>query len=100
MVPILDIDELCGDAKARARLSNTPLENRGNVELVANRAKVDTTTLVRKRRRAAGDAQSVELCQCVDDLFGNAVGEIFIGGITAHVREGEDGHRSTLVRRR
>src|SRR4030088_3166494 len=44
------------------------------------------------KNRGAGDyLKSVDICQCIEDLLGQAVAEVFVRGVGADVLERQDG---------
>ena len=75
------------------------------LERVDGLVQVLVVTATGERRGAAGDAQAGHLCEGVEDLFGEAVGEVALVVRGAQVGEGKDGDRgrtrvgARLVRR-
>ena len=60
--------------------AHAALEHRGHVELLADRAQVLAPALEREARRARRDAQPLDLREGVQDLLGDAVGEVLVVG--------------------
>ncbi len=73
--------------QALAGLPHAAFEHRSDVEGVADFAQVDALALERERRGAGGDLECLDARQRVHQLFGDAVREIFLLGIIAHVDE-------------
>ena len=91
LIAVRRVDELRGDAHARARLAHAALEHVPHLQALRDLADLDRLALERERGRARGDVKSFDLGQRVDDLFGEAVAEVLVLGIGAHVRERQDG---------
>ena len=87
------VDELGGDPDPAAGLAHAPFEHMAHAEALADLADVDVLALERESRIAGDDEELRELRQRGDDVLGNAVGEIFLFGIPAHVGEGQHGDR-------
>ena len=96
MRPVLRIDQLRVDADALARLSDAAFENVGDVEAPAHLLHVGVLALVGEGRIPRDDRQRRDLRQIGDDVLGDAVGEVFLLGIAAHV--GERKHRDRRLR--
>ena len=69
-----------------------------HAECAADRREVFVLSLVGERRRARGDAERLHLRERHDDVVGDAVAEILVVRIAAHVRERQ--HRDRRRRRR
>ncbi len=87
-------------AKSASRLPNRSLEQIGDVELLADVARVDRFSLEREGRRAWRDAKPGNLGERADQIVRDAVGEILLRRVAADVRERQhrDGLRSWLPR--
>ena len=93
MEAVRRLHELRRDAHVVARLAHAPLEQRRHVELLADDAQVLVLALELERRRAARDPQLRDLGQGVEQLLGEAVGEVLLVLAGAHVHEGQHGDR-------
>ena len=71
--------------------AHAPFEDVTHAEAFADLADVDVLALERERRIAGDDEELRELREGRDDVFGDAVGEIFLLGVAAHVGEGQNG---------
>ena len=85
------LDQLGGDAHPRAGLAHAALEQIRGAELLPDGAQVFVLPLEGERRGAADHPQAVHLRQRVEDLLGDAVGEVFLLLVGAEVDEGEHG---------
>ena len=81
------IDQLRGDAHAAARLAHAALEHVLHLELARHLRHVDELALVHERAVARDDGQRRDLAQVGDDVLGDAVAEVLLLGIAAHVDE-------------
>ena len=77
-------------------LRTLPSSTVADVELAPDVAQVDVLALERERRRARRDLERLEARQRVQELLGDAVGEVFLLRIVAHVDEGQ--HRDRAAR--
>src|SRR5262245_21374822 len=91
MIAIDRVDQLRGYPDAFAGSSHATLEYGGHAELVPDLSHVFLLAFKRKRRGACRHLQAFDLCQSDEDLFGDAVAEVFIFRIGAHVDEGKHG---------
>ena len=92
MVAVGDVDELCGDANPPAGAPHATLEHRGDVELLTDAAEIEVLALEGEGRCPRRHAQAGQLGQGVDDLLGDAIGEILVLGVAADVGEGQHGN--------
>ena len=88
MAAVASRDELRGYPNAIAGLANAPFEDVGDIEDLGDPADVFLCFLECERRRSRDDLQSRRLDQQVDDLFRQAIAEVFALRIRAQVREG------------
>ncbi len=93
------MDQLRRDAHGRARLAHRPLQDVVDAERVADPAQVLVLALECKRRGAPGNLEFLDGGERIEDLLGDAVGEIFLLGIRAHVDEWQDRDRLAACRR-
>ncbi len=91
---VLYIDQLRGDPQTLALPADAPLQNRGHSQLAAHLPRVHVLALVAEGRAARDHAQLSQLRERCDDLLGDSVAEVLVGGVSAQVEEGEHGDRS------
>jgi len=87
---IYSIEELCRNADAIAIAANTTLEHVADTQLVGHLANIGRLAFVPKGRVAGDDKQRGEPRQLGDDVFGDAITEVFLARIAAHVGERQD----------
>ena len=87
------LHELRRDPHLAPRLAHAPLEQRRHVELLADDPQVLVLALELEGRRATRDPQLRDLGQDVQQLLGQAVGEVLLVLAGAHVHEGQDRDR-------
>jgi hypothetical protein len=87
----LRLDELRGDPNAVASLAHAAFENVANPQLASDLAYIDVSALVGEARVACDHEQPSQPRQAGDDVLGDAIGEVFLLGVAAHVGKGEDG---------
>ncbi len=87
------IDQLRGDPHPVARFAHAPLEDVAHAEAFADLGNVDVLALEGERRIAGDHEELRELRQRGDDVFRDAVGEILLLGVAAHVGERQNGDR-------
>src|ERR1700737_4928414 len=93
----LGIYELGRDAHAVAGLADAAFQHEAHPELAADLLDLDRLALVGERGVAGDDEQGGDLREVGDQVLGNAVAEILLFGVAAHVGERQDGDRR-LVR--
>jgi hypothetical protein len=86
------VDQLRRDPDPGAAPANAALENITHAELSRGFADVNRTSFVDEARIARDDPKSVELRQSGDDVLDEAIAEIFLLGVTAHVLKGQHGN--------
>jgi hypothetical protein len=72
--------------------ANAALENIAHAELLRGFANVDRACFVNEARIARDDPKPVEFRQSGDDVFDEAVAEILLLGVAAHVLKGQNGN--------
>ena len=82
------VDKLSADADTVARAANAALQHVAHPELAPDLPDVDGLALVLEARIAGDHKQLREPRQIGDDVFGDAVTEIVLARVTAHVGEG------------
>ena len=90
------VDELCGDPDLGTRFAHASLDNVVHAEVFADFDNVDVLTFEGERGIAGDDEELRQLRQAGDDVLRNAVGEILLFRVAAHVHEGKHGDRRTL----
>ena len=68
-----------------------------HVQQLADGANAEPLPLERKRRRSAGDGDSLDLAENADELVGKAVAEMLILGIAAGIHHRQYSHRSANI---
>ena len=96
----LGVDELAGDADPLAGRPDAALEHVAHAELARDLPHVDRLALVDEARVAGDDEEPAQARERRDDVLGDAVGEIVLLGVAAHVGEGQDGDRGLVERLR
>jgi len=81
------LDQLRRDAYAPARFADAALEHVADLELSRDLRHVEALALERERRVARHDEQRRDLVQVGDDVFADAVAEVLLFRIAAHVGE-------------
>ena len=89
------VDQLRGDPHAIARFAHAAFEHVRDLELPRDLRQVDVLAFERERGVARDHRQRGHLAQVGDDVFADAVGEILLLGVAAHVRERQDGDGNT-----
>ena len=84
----------------RARFPHTAFEDVAHAEAPPDLADVDVLAFEGERGIARDDEELRELRQRRDDVFRDAVGEIFLLRVAAHVGEGQHGDRGLAGQRR
>src|SRR5215468_7487121 len=87
MISIRDVDELHGNAQAISGAANTALENRADVQRPSDFADVQSLSTKSKRRSARGHAKAFDSVELVDQFFCEAVTEILVFLVSAHICE-------------
>ena len=97
VIAVRDAHELGGDAEAGPGAADAPFQHRSHPELGADSAHVLVLPFEGESRGARGDAERLDLRQRVDDLLRDAVAEVLVLRVGAHVPERE--HRDRGARR-
>ena len=90
------IQELAGDAHALSALADASLKNVTDAKLAPDLLHVHGMALVNKGRIASDDEEPAKPRQCGNDVFGDAVAEIFLLGIARHIGEGQNRDRGLV----
>lgn len=96
MKPIPDCDELRRDAQPISRLADTALEDMIDAQPLADGLYIGVLALEVERRRTRSDVQPPHLRECIQDFLGDAIAEIFLFRIGAHIDERQDGDGLTV----
>ena len=81
------IDELSSDADAVTALTNATLQEVAHTQFSPDLSDVNGPALVLEARVAGDNEQVREMRQLGDDVIRDAVGEVFLLGVAAHIRE-------------
>jgi hypothetical protein len=87
------VDQLTANAQAVARLAHASLEDIAHPQFAPDLLYVHGAAFVGKARIARDHEQVPEAPQGLDDVFHDAVREVFLIGVIAHVLEGQHGNR-------
>src|SRR5437868_1802437 len=93
MVTVPYTDQLGHDPQRVAVAAYTPLENSADAELLADLADADILSFEGECRSARGNMEPFDVGQRVDDLLSDAIGEIFVARLPAHIYERQYGNR-------
>src|SRR6185369_3241476 len=95
-------DQLCRDTHAIAGPADAAFKDVLHAERIRNTADVVFLASEGECGRSSDDRQAWHVRQCVDDLFGQPVTEVFVFLVSAHVRERQhrDGGSGMVVARR
>ena len=93
------VDQLRCHAYAVGRLADAPFEHIAHAEFFGHGAQVDGFALIGERTVSRNDKQFVEARQLCNDVFGNAVGEVILLRVAAHIDKGQY-RNGRLVRER
>ena len=91
-------NQLSADAQHLAALAHAALQHVGHPELAGDRADVFVLALERECRRAGDHPQVRAVRQALDQLLGQAVGEMLLVALLAHVGKRQHGDRLVLHR--
>ena len=84
-------NKLRGHPNPDIRLANTAFQYMRHVELLGDVGDIGILALELKTRRPRGHPQVRNLGEQIEQLFGNAVGKIFLLGVGRHVHERQYG---------
>jgi hypothetical protein len=93
MAAALGVDQLGGDAHAVAGLADRAFQHEAHAELAADLLHLHRPALVGEGGIARDHEQRLDLGEIGDQVLGDAVAEILLLGVAAHVGEGQDGDR-------
>jgi hypothetical protein len=85
------VDELCRHPNPIAGSANTTFQYIADTEFSTYKAGVNRFTAEREAGVAGNNEQPAQFCQVSQNVFGNAVAEIFLVWIAGQVCEGQDG---------
>ena len=94
------LDQLGGHAHPVGGLAHASFEYVSNAQVAAHFLDLDRRALVGEHRVAGDDEEPRYLRKRGDDVVGDAVGEVLLLGIGAHVVEWQDGDRGLVRHRR
>ena len=87
------VDELGRDPHPIARFAHAAFEDVTHAEALTDLGDMDVLALEGERRISRDDEQRRELRERGDDVFRDAVGEIFLLGVAAHIGERQNRNR-------
>ena len=88
--------KLHGDAHAVAAFAHAALNHIADAKLLGDLLHVDGLALIGERRVARDHKEPAQLGQCSCDVLADAVGEILLLRIAAHIDEGKHGDRGPI----
>ncbi len=91
-------DQLGRDAQTLTRATDTALEDMSHVEDLTDLAKIDVLAAERESRCTGSDPEARELCQCVEELFGDSLAEVLVRLVLRQVDKGQHGDRLLGIR--
>src|SRR5262252_10927768 len=91
-----NVVELHGDAHAVATFAHAALDHIADAKLRGDLLHVDGLALVDERRVARDHEEPAQLGQCSGDVLADAVGEILLLRIVAHIDEGKHSDRGPV----
>ena len=94
------VDQLGGDAHAAAGFAHAAFQHVADLQLPRDLRDIDILALEWKAVLRAITDKRRDLGQIGDDVFADAVAEIFLLGIAAHIGEGQDRDGRHALRRR
>jgi hypothetical protein len=94
------LDQLSRQADAVARLAQAAFEDIAHAKLASDLFHIDRPSLVDKGRVAGDDAEPFDPRQPGDDVLDNAVDEVFLLGIAAHIGERQYRDRRSVLEKR
>ncbi|MEO6263421.1 MAG: hypothetical protein ABIO58_00335 [Luteimonas sp.] len=92
----ISVDQLRGDAHALAGAAHAAFQHGADAKLAGDIRNADFLALEIERRRARGHLQLRQLAQQVEDFLGDAVTEVFVLRVAAHVDERQHGDGSAV----
>jgi hypothetical protein len=87
VVPGAGVDELHGDPEVRAHAAHAAFDHARHAQPLADPAHVLGAALELEARSARGHAQALHRGERVDQLFGQAVAEVFLPLVRVEVQE-------------
>src|SRR2546423_10474955 len=87
MTAIFPVNELASNANTGAGLSHASFQNKVDAETLGDFRHVHMLALVGEGSVARHDKETRHLRQISNDVFGNAVTEVFLFRVAAHVDE-------------
>src|SRR6478752_8028437 len=90
--PVVTVNELSGHAHARASLSYAAFQDKVGAEFFADVLHLSRPFFVSERSVTRNDGKRRNLREISNDVLGDAIAEIFLLGIAAHIGERQDGN--------
>ena len=94
------VDQLGGDAHPLRRLADSALDHVTHAKFPAHLLHIRGPSLVREARIAGDHEQPANVTERSDDVLDDAVCEVFLLRVVAHVLEGQNGDRRLVRKRR
>ena len=93
------VDELRANAQPLAAAAHAALQHVAHAKLARDLAHVDGAVLVDEGGVAGDDEQPSDVGKTGDQVLGEAIGEVVLIGIAAHIGEGQHRDRGTVGKR-
>ena len=100
MISVQGADQLGGNTQLIAVPAYAPFQHRRDVELLTDLPDVDVLSFEGEGRGPRDDPQALDVCERVDDLLRDAVGEVFVLLVPGQVHEWQYGDGRRLRRGR
>ena len=97
VIAVLSVDQLRSHADSASRSTDAPFKNRPDAERLCDPADVLLLAAEGEGRCARGDLEVGDMGQQVDQLLGQAVAEVLVVRVSAHVGEREHRDGKVLV---
>ena len=99
MVAWYGVNQLGGDANPAAHCTDTAFDDVAHAEVTCDAADVKGLVAILKRRVPGNHEQRTGARQFGDDVFSDAIGEILLLRLAAHIGERQDGNRRLVGER-
>ena len=97
MAAVFRVDKLARDADSGSSFSYTSLKNVTHSQLLADLLHLDRFIFVSERGVSRDDEESGNLRKIGNDILGNAVAEIFLLRVAAHIVERQNGDGRPII---
>ena len=99
MGPLRGVDQLAGDPDRVGRLAHAAFQHISDAQLARDLANIDRLALVGECGISRDDEEPRLTRECRDDVLGEAVREVFLLLVAAHVLKRQDGDRGLVGKR-